>query len=114
MINNKLSGISNLISKRIKIGIQLETIFVFQMFPMAIVCGNTYIMKPSEQDPACCMLLSKLAQDSGVPDGVLNVIHGTKPGLHCFSGYTSTFFFNDELKCSIIQIHLFHKYNLID
>jgi len=51
------------------------------MFPMAIVCGNSYIMKPSEQDPAVCMMLAQLAQDSGVPDGVLNVIHGTKPAV---------------------------------
>jgi len=49
------------------------------MFPMAIVCGNTFILKPSEQDPACAMFLAKLAQDCGLPDGVLNVIHGTKP-----------------------------------
>ena len=50
------------------------------MFPMALVCGNTYIMKPSEQDPGACMLLTQMAIDSGVPEGVLNVIHGTKPG----------------------------------
>lgn len=49
------------------------------MFPMALVCGNTYIMKPSEQDPGACMLLAEMAVDSGVPEGVLNVIHGTKP-----------------------------------
>jgi len=51
------------------------------MFPMALVCGNTFIMKPSEQDPGCCMMLAQMAQDSGVPDGVLNVIHGTKPAV---------------------------------
>lgn len=51
------------------------------MFPMALVCGNTYILKPSEQDPAVCMMLAQLAQDSGVPDGVLNIIHGTKPAV---------------------------------
>jgi len=51
------------------------------MFPMALVCGNTYIMKPSEQDPGACMLLAEMAVDSGVPAGVLNVIHGTKPSV---------------------------------
>ena len=48
------------------------------MFPMGLVCGNTYIVKPSEQDPGACMMLVKLAQEAGVPDGVLNVIHGMK------------------------------------
>lgn len=51
------------------------------MFPMALVCGNTFIMKPSEQDPGAAMLLCKMAVDSGVPEGVLNVIHGTKPAV---------------------------------
>lgn len=50
------------------------------MFPMAMVCGNTYVIKPSEQDPGACMELVKLAIEAGVPDGVLNVIHGTKDG----------------------------------
>jgi len=49
------------------------------MFPMALVTGNTYVMKPSEQDPLSTMFLCKLAMDAGVPDGVLNIIHGTKP-----------------------------------
>lgn len=46
------------------------------MFPVAVVCGNTFIMKPSERVPGATMLLSKLAQDAGLPNGVLNVIHG--------------------------------------
>merc|ERR1719494_1140469 len=46
---------------------------------MALVTGNTYVMKPSEQDPLSTMFLCKLAMDAGVPDGVLNIIHGTKP-----------------------------------
>ena len=50
------------------------------MFPVALVCGNTFIMKPSEQDPGACMMLAELAKEAGVPDGVLNVIHGTKQG----------------------------------
>ena len=50
------------------------------MFPTALVCGNTYVLKPSEQDPGASMLLVGLAQEAGVPDGVLNVIHGQKEG----------------------------------
>jgi malonate-semialdehyde dehydrogenase (acetylating)/methylmalonate-semialdehyde dehydrogenase len=48
------------------------------MFPMAIVCGNTFVLKPSEQDPMTPMLLAELAVQAGVPPGVLNVIHGGK------------------------------------
>ncbi len=48
------------------------------MFPMAIVCGNTFILKPSEQDPMTPMLLGELALEAGVPPGVLNIVHGGK------------------------------------
>ncbi|MGA7776437.1 MAG: CoA-acylating methylmalonate-semialdehyde dehydrogenase [Paraburkholderia sp.] len=48
------------------------------MFPMAIVCGNTFVLKPSEQDPLSTMQLVELAVEAGVPKGVLNVVHGGK------------------------------------
>ncbi|MGO8827807.1 MAG: CoA-acylating methylmalonate-semialdehyde dehydrogenase [Steroidobacteraceae bacterium] len=48
------------------------------MFPMAIVCGNTFVLKPSEQDPITPMLLAELALQAGVPPGVLNIVHGGK------------------------------------
>jgi malonate-semialdehyde dehydrogenase (acetylating) / methylmalonate-semialdehyde dehydrogenase len=48
------------------------------MFPMAIVCGNTFVLKPSEQDPLTPMLLAELALEAGVPAGVLNIVHGGK------------------------------------
>ncbi|MBP5946339.1 MULTISPECIES: CoA-acylating methylmalonate-semialdehyde dehydrogenase [unclassified Pseudomonas] len=48
------------------------------MFPMAIACGNTFVLKPSEQDPMSTMLLVELAVEAGVPAGVLNVVHGGK------------------------------------
>ncbi|HEY2679006.1 MAG TPA: CoA-acylating methylmalonate-semialdehyde dehydrogenase [Steroidobacteraceae bacterium] len=48
------------------------------MFPMAIVSGNTFVLKPSEQDPITPMLLAELAVEAGVPPGVLNIIHGGK------------------------------------
>lgn len=46
------------------------------MFPMAIACGNTFILKPSEKDPSCALKLAQLAKQAGVPDGVINVLHG--------------------------------------
>src|ERR1700720_2516362 len=51
------------------------------MFPMAIVCGNTFLLKPSEQDPLTPMLLAELALEAGVPPGVLNIVHGGKRGV---------------------------------
>jgi malonate-semialdehyde dehydrogenase (acetylating)/methylmalonate-semialdehyde dehydrogenase len=48
------------------------------MFPMAIVSGNTFVLKPSEQDPLSTVELVKLALEAGVPAGVLNVVHGGK------------------------------------
>ena len=48
------------------------------MFPMAIACGNTFVLKPSEQDPLTPMLLAELALQAGVPPGVLNIVHGGK------------------------------------
>ena len=48
------------------------------MFPMAIVCGNTFVLKPSEQDPLSTMMLVEFAVQAGVPAGVLNVVHGGK------------------------------------
>jgi len=46
------------------------------MFPMAIATGNTFVLKPSEQDPTSTMRLVELAHEAGVPAGVLNVVHG--------------------------------------
>jgi malonate-semialdehyde dehydrogenase (acetylating)/methylmalonate-semialdehyde dehydrogenase len=48
------------------------------MFPMAIACGNTFVLKPSEQDPMSTMEIVRLAMEAGVPPGVLNVVHGGK------------------------------------
>ena len=48
------------------------------MYPMAIACGNTFILKPSEKDPSCALLLAELATEAGLPDGVLNVVNGDK------------------------------------
>ena len=51
------------------------------MFPMAIACGNTFVLKPSEQDPMTPMLLAELALEAGVPPGVLNIVHGGKEAV---------------------------------
>ena len=48
------------------------------MFPLAIACGNTFILKPSEKDPSCPMRLAELLHEAGVPDGVFNVVNGDK------------------------------------
>ncbi len=48
------------------------------MFPMAIACGNTFILKPSEKDPSCSLRLAELFHDAGLPEGVLNVVNGDK------------------------------------
>jgi len=48
------------------------------MFPMAIACGNTFILKPSEKDPSCSIKLAELLKEAGLPDGVFNVINGDK------------------------------------
>ena len=46
------------------------------MFPLAIACGNTCLLKPSERDPGATMILARLAEEAGVPKGVLNIVHG--------------------------------------
>ncbi|MEP4892312.1 MAG: CoA-acylating methylmalonate-semialdehyde dehydrogenase [Aliiglaciecola sp.] len=48
------------------------------MFPMAIACGNTFVLKPSEQDPLTPMRLAALFKEAGAPDGLLQIVHGGK------------------------------------
>jgi malonate-semialdehyde dehydrogenase (acetylating) / methylmalonate-semialdehyde dehydrogenase len=48
------------------------------MFPVAIACGNTFVLKPSERDPSASMLIAELWQRAGLPDGVFNVVQGDK------------------------------------
>ena len=48
------------------------------MFPMAIACGNTFVLKPSEKDPSCAMKLANLFKEAGLPDGVFNIVNGDK------------------------------------
>ncbi|VEL43966.1 unnamed protein product [Protopolystoma xenopodis] len=48
------------------------------MFPVSLVCGNTMLLKPSERDPGAALRLVELANEAGVPPGVLNVVHGSQ------------------------------------
>ena len=52
------------------------------MFPMAIATGNTFVLKPSEQDPMVTMRLCELALEAGIPPGVLNVVHGGEDAVN--------------------------------
>jgi malonate-semialdehyde dehydrogenase (acetylating)/methylmalonate-semialdehyde dehydrogenase len=51
------------------------------MFPLALVCGNTFVLKPSERDPSAAVMLAELLKQAGLPDGVFNVIHGDKEAV---------------------------------
>jgi len=51
------------------------------MWPMAVACGNTFILKPSERDPSSALLIAQLAQEAGLPAGVLNVVNGDKEAV---------------------------------
>lgn len=46
------------------------------MFPLAIACGNTFVLKPSEKNPSCAMIWAELLKEAGLPDGVFNVVQG--------------------------------------
>ena len=69
------------------------------MFPIAIACGNTFILKPSEKVPSASVRMAELFKEAGLPDGVLNVVHGDKeavdallahPGIKAISFVGST------------------------
>ena len=51
------------------------------MYPVAIACGNTFVLKPSERDPSASVLMAELWQQAGLPDGVFNVVHGDKEAV---------------------------------
>jgi malonate-semialdehyde dehydrogenase (acetylating)/methylmalonate-semialdehyde dehydrogenase len=69
------------------------------MFPIALACGNTFILKPSEKDPSASLLLAEMLAEAGLPDGAFNVVHGgkeavdavlTHPGVRAVSFVGST------------------------
>ena len=51
------------------------------MYPMALICGNTFVLKPSEKDPSAPTRIAELFQEAGLPDGVFNVVHGDKEAV---------------------------------
>ncbi|PRP71622.1 methylmalonate-semialdehyde dehydrogenase (CoA acylating) [Chromobacterium amazonense] len=51
------------------------------MYPLAIACGNTFVLKPSERDPSSTLLIARLLHEAGLPRGVLNVVHGDKEAV---------------------------------
>jgi malonate-semialdehyde dehydrogenase (acetylating) / methylmalonate-semialdehyde dehydrogenase len=51
------------------------------MFPIAIACGNCFVLKPSERDPSASLMLADWLQQAGLPNGVFNIVHGGKPAV---------------------------------
>ncbi|WP_028061375.1 CoA-acylating methylmalonate-semialdehyde dehydrogenase [Candidatus Solirubrobacter pratensis] len=51
------------------------------MIPIAIACGNSFILKPSEQDPSASLVIARLLKEAGLPDGVFSVVHGDKEAV---------------------------------
>jgi malonate-semialdehyde dehydrogenase (acetylating)/methylmalonate-semialdehyde dehydrogenase len=51
------------------------------MIPIALACGNSFILKPSEQDPSAALVLARLLKEAGLPDGVFSVVHGDKEAV---------------------------------
>ncbi|KAK9070521.1 hypothetical protein SSX86_010923 [Deinandra increscens subsp. villosa] len=76
------------------------------MFPIAVACGNTFILKPSEKDPGACMILAELAMEAGLPTGVLNIVHGTNDIVNAICDDDDikaiTFFGPDSVSCQKI------------
>lgn len=82
MANNAATGVDTYtLNKPLGVGLGI-TAFNFPlmlpafMFPPAIACGNTFVLKPSEQDPSSTIRFVELALEAGIPAGVLNVVHG--------------------------------------
>src|ERR671918_2550846 len=58
------------------------------MFPVAIACGNTFVLKPSERDPSASLILAELWAQAGLPEGVFNVVHGDKEAVDAILDHT--------------------------
>jgi len=56
------------------------------MFPLALACGNAFVLKPSERDPSASLLMAELLQQAGLPDGVFNVVQGDKTAVDALIG----------------------------
>src|SRR5215475_9147447 len=51
------------------------------MFPIALACGNTFVLKPSERDPSAALLMARLLAEAGLPAGIFNVVQGDKSAV---------------------------------
>jgi malonate-semialdehyde dehydrogenase (acetylating)/methylmalonate-semialdehyde dehydrogenase len=90
-LGETLQGVSkdmDLMSYRVPLGVcagvtpfNFPAMIPLWMFPMALTCGNTYVLKPSERVPGASMMLAELGKQAGIPDGVLNIIHGAKTAV---------------------------------
>lgn len=83
------------------------------MFPVALVCGNTYVVKPSERDPGACMMLVDMLREAGAPDGVVNVIHGAHDAVNFICDHPDikaiSFVGSDQAVCRPISFSLKKK-----
>jgi malonate-semialdehyde dehydrogenase (acetylating)/methylmalonate-semialdehyde dehydrogenase len=89
LMGESLAGISSgmdCVSYRMPLGVcagiapfNFPAMIPLWMFPVACTAGNTFLLKPSEKTPGAAMMLAQLAQQAGLPDGVLNIVHGSKP-----------------------------------
>jgi len=87
LLGDSLSGIANTmdcVSYKVPLGVcagiapfNFPAMIPLWMFPVACTAGNTYIMKPTEKAPSATLLLAQLAHEAGLPEGVLNVVHGS-------------------------------------
>ncbi len=59
------------------------------MFPVAIACGNTFVLKPSERNPSCAAFMASLLTEAGLPDGVLNIVNGDKVAVDSLLSHPS-------------------------
>ncbi len=78
----------DLVSQRFPLGVcagitpfNFPAMIPLWMFPLAIACGNGFVLKPSEKDPSCPMALAELALEAGIPEGLLNVVNGDKEAV---------------------------------
>jgi malonate-semialdehyde dehydrogenase (acetylating)/methylmalonate-semialdehyde dehydrogenase len=88
MLGDSIQNLSNgldTISYRTPLGVcagiapfNFPAMIALWMFPLAIACGNTYVLKPTEKAPSASMLLVKYLHDLGLPQGVVNIVHGGK------------------------------------
>jgi malonate-semialdehyde dehydrogenase (acetylating)/methylmalonate-semialdehyde dehydrogenase len=76
------------------------------MFPVAIACGNTFILKPSEKDPSCPLRLAEIFSEAGLPSGVLNVVNGDKESVELLTSHpqvAAVSFVGSSLVAEIVQ-----------